>query len=233
MAKKQLYGLDEDQVRRVRNVLQRVEGSPHAVDPQHRQKYPVGGGGLRVKEGVLATGGFGQSTGGGTAEATGTLNVYKGSGNDWADSGDTVTVTNRDDTLNGPEGAYCIAARINGEWRPIWVGCAPANEVQRIAISGSPTGGHIRVGYDGLTSGDIAYNLTAAQVEAVLEALANIGSGNVSCTGGPLPGTPVDVEFVGDLAERNVTGMTIANNNLTGGTSPAAAVLTLSEGCCD
>lgn len=41
MAKKQLYAFDEDQVRRVRNVLQRVEGSPHAVDTQHRKKTPV------------------------------------------------------------------------------------------------------------------------------------------------------------------------------------------------
>jgi hypothetical protein len=50
------------------------------------------------------------------------------------------------------------------------------------------------------TTGTIAFNATAATVQAALVALSNIGSGNVVCSGGPLPGTPVLVQFQGTLA---------------------------------
>ncbi len=82
----------------------------------------LGGAGLTIKEGFLDDA-LGMSTGTGGGEATANLSVYTGTGDDWEDSGETITVTNRSDDLTADAGTYVIAARINGEWRPIWVDC--------------------------------------------------------------------------------------------------------------
>jgi len=98
------------------------------------------------------------------------------------------------------------------------------NERQTVTITGSPTGGHYHLSYGGQTTADIAYNATAANVQAALEALSTIGTGNVTCTGGPGPDTPVAVTFTGDLGGSNLSLMTIDASGLTGGTSPAGSV---------
>ena len=36
----------------------------------------------------------------------------------------TITLVNRDDSLTGSSGDYCIAMKWSREWRPIWVGCS-------------------------------------------------------------------------------------------------------------
>ena len=41
------------------------------------------------------------------------------------DSGKRLTGTNRDTTLTALDGTLLYLARIDGEWRPIWVGCEP------------------------------------------------------------------------------------------------------------
>src|SRR3954462_12938533 len=80
----------------------------------------------------------------------------------------------------------------------------PANEVQTLTITGTPTGGTFRLSFRGVTTATIAYNATAAAVQAALEAISTVGTGNVTGTGGPLPGTGVVLTFVGQLAGQNV-----------------------------
>lgn len=104
------------------------------------------------------------------------------------------------------------------------------DEVQTITITGTPTGGTFTLTYDGQTTGTIAYNADAATVDAALEALSNIGAGDVTCAGGALPGTPVTVTFTGALAKTNVSLMTASGAGLTGGTTPAVAVTTTTAG---
>lgn len=84
---------------------------------------------------------------------------------------------------------------------------------QTVTIAGSPTGGTFTLTLDGQTTAAIVYNATAAQVQSALAALTNIGSTNVTCTGGALPGTAVVVQLTG---QRNT--MT-AISSLTGGTN--------------
>jgi len=110
------------------------------------------------------------------------------------------------------------------------------NEVQRIAITGSPTGGTFTLsftppaGSSAETTGDIAFNATAAAVRTALAALPSIGStANVNTSVGPLPGTAVNVTFQGTLGSRNIPEMT-ATSSLTGGTSPAVALTTTTQG---
>lgn len=113
------------------------------------------------------------------------------------------------------------------------------NETQVVSLLGSPSGGTFTLTYSGQTTGNIAYNASAATVQTALEALSNIGSGDVTVTGSaPIWG----VEFTGALAATDVSLMTGNGANLTGGsgtitvTQAAASPLnekqtvTLSEG---
>jgi hypothetical protein len=103
------------------------------------------------------------------------------------------------------------------------------NEVQTVTITGTPTGGTFTLTYSGQTTSAIAYNAANSAVLAALEALSNIGVGDVAVTGGPGPGTPYVVTFGGDLAAENVAQMT-ATGSFTGGTAPAVAVTTTTGG---
>jgi uncharacterized repeat protein (TIGR01451 family) len=107
---------------------------------------------------------------------------------------------------------------------------AGTSEVERVAITGSPTGGTFKLKFGGKTTGTIPWNATAAQVDAALEALDSIGAGNVNVTGGPGPGTPWDVAFVGALEKTDVAAMTLANKSFTGGTSPNVVITTTTNG---
>lgn len=148
-----------------------------------------------------------------------------------SDTGDTHEITNFDPSLSGGVGALVWYMKWSGVYVPVWVGCIDVNEVQTITITGSPTGGTFILAFQGSTTGNIAYNASAATVETALEGLSSIGSGNVSCTGGSLPGTAIDVEFTGSLANTNV-GLMLATNGLTGGTDPEVTVTSETEGCC-
>src|SRR3954470_25073905 len=93
------------------------------------------------------------------------------------------------------------------------------NEQQTITITGTPTGGTFTLTFNGATTATIAYNAAAAAVTTALEALPNIGPGNVVTTGGPGPGTPYVVTFQNQLARQNVAALTAAHA-FTGGTTP-------------
>lgn len=104
------------------------------------------------------------------------------------------------------------------------------SEVQSIAITGGPTGGTFTITYSGQTTAAIVYNATAAQVQTALTALSNLGAGQVTCTGGPLPTTAVAVTFGGTLAGIDVAPFTASGALLTGGTTPAVVVTTTTPG---
>lgn len=104
------------------------------------------------------------------------------------------------------------------------------NEVQTVTITGTPTGGTFTLTYAGQITAGIAYNANAAAVQSALEALSNIGVGDVTVTGGPGPGTPFTVTFTGTLAATDVAQMTASGAALTGGTAPAVNVTTTTPG---
>jgi hypothetical protein len=110
-----------------------------------------------------------------------------------------------------------------------WTNASAVNEVQTVTITGTPTGGTFTLTFDGETTAAIAYNASAAAVLSALEALPSIQAGDVTVGGGPGPGTPYTVTFVGGLAGRDIPQMT-ATSSLTGGTTPAVAVTTGTAG---
>lgn len=103
------------------------------------------------------------------------------------------------------------------------------NEVQTLTITGSPTGGTFTLTYSGQTTASIAYNANAALIQTRLEALSNLAPGDVVCTGGSLPGTPVVVTFGATLANTDVTLIT-STSSLTGGTSPQINIVETTKG---
>jgi len=103
------------------------------------------------------------------------------------------------------------------------------NEVQTLSITGSPTGGTFTI-YVMNQPLVIAYNASAATIQTNVQALAGVGSGNITCTGGNLPGTPVVFTFAGALAGTNVMPIEIGLNSLTGGTSPTPVIAQTTAG---
>ena len=109
-------------------------------------------------------------------------------------------------------------------------GSAAVDEVQLVTITSSPSGGTFTLTYSGQTTSAIAYNASAATVDAALEALSNIGAGDVVVTGSA--GGPWTVTFATALAATNVAQMTGNGASLTGATTETltAATPTASEG---
>jgi hypothetical protein len=68
---------------------------------------------------------------------------------------------------------------------------------QTIMTYGQPTGGTFTLTFGGSVTPAIAWNATAAQVSTALESLLAVGSGGVTCLGGPLPAVPVFVTWAG------------------------------------
>ncbi len=97
-------------------------------------------------------------------------------------------------------------------------------DVQTVSISGTPTGGTFALAFNGVITAPIAYNAAAAAVQSALQALSNIGAGNLTCTGGPLPGTPVVCTFAGTLATGLKSLLAQNSGGLTGGSSPTVSV---------
>ena len=109
---------------------------------------------------------------------------------------------------------------------------ACCNSVQTITETGGPTGGTFTLkatppGGSLTTSAAIAYNASAATVQTALVTI--FGSGNVTCTGGPLPGGVV-CTFGGSDAAKPVNTFILGTKSLTGGASPAPAFANTSTG---
>lgn len=99
------------------------------------------------------------------------------------------------------------------------------NELQRLTPTGTISGGTFTLTFNAVATAAIAFNATAADIKAALEAISTIGVDEVVVTGGPINTTAVDVEFRGTLGCTNVSQMTISSS-LTGGGSVAVSTVT-------
>ncbi|MDB5313221.1 MAG: hypothetical protein JWO38_7423, partial [Gemmataceae bacterium] len=103
-----------------------------------------------------------------------------------------------------------------------------ADAIQAVQLTGSPTGGTFTLTFGGQTTSAIAYNATPAAVQAALQGLSSIGSGNAVVTGGV--GGGWQVRFAGTLAGAFQAALTASGAGLTGGTSPGVSVSVVSAG---
>lgn len=121
-----------------------------------------------------------------------------------------------------PNGAYGAAVSVTCN--------APANEVQSLNTTGTPTGGTFTLTFQGQTTAAIAYNAAAAAVQSALLALSNLDSGDVVAAGGAVGTAPVTLTFGGRFAAGDVPKITANGAALTGGTNPAAVITVTTEG---
>lgn len=132
-------------------------------------------------------------------------------------------------TLSDGEAAAsgeCFGYAIKDTQGPI---ATTTDEVQQLTITGSPTGGTFTITYSGQTTSALAYNATAAQIEAALQALSNIGDDDVRVYGSALPAGTITIHFLNALGGTNVAAVT-TTDSLTGGSTPATAISTLQAG---
>jgi hypothetical protein len=103
---------------------------------------------------------------------------------------------------------------------------AGTSAVQLITISGSPTGGTFTLSFFNVTTAPIAYNTSASTIQNALSALQTIQSGNLVVTGAG----PFTVTFQGNLATTPVPMIGGDGSGLLGGTTPAVAVTSITQG---
>lgn len=127
---------------------------------------------------------------------------------------------------------------IEGALGPILVESAPVNgtnEVQNLEIGGTPTGGSFKLSFDGYTTAAISWSATNAtlisNIDTALEALANIGSGEVTVADVDLSSGigNVSITFSGNLGKLNVPSVAVASNDMEG-SSPTAAITVTTAG---
>lgn len=102
-------------------------------------------------------------------------------------------------------------------------------EVQTLTVTGAPTGGTFRLSYKGVETSDLAYNIDSATLDTALEALVTIGTGNVAVAGDD----PHVATFGGDLAAEDIDLLVLADNSLTGGTTPSVSIVETTPGVAD
>ena len=119
-----------------------------------------------------------------------------------------------------PSGTNLAKITASGLYGPYTV----TNEVQTLTEGGSGLTS-FTVTFGGQTTSSIAAAATAAQVQAALEALSTIGTGNVVVTGSA--GGPYTVTFQGALAGTDVAAMTTTP---TGGTGTVTVATTTAGG---
>jgi uncharacterized phage protein gp47/JayE len=94
------------------------------------------------------------------------------------------------------------------------------DEVQAVAFSLTPDAGSFTLDLDGNTSAAINFNDNAAAIQAILEALPNIGAGNILVAGAIDDTTGLTLTFQGALAETSQEQFTVASNTLVQGATP-------------
>lgn len=99
---------------------------------------------------------------------------------------------------------------------------AGTNEQQTLTPSGTISGGTWTLTFKGATTTALAHNANAATIQAALQALSTVGSGNATVSGGPISSGVATVTFVGLLGGVDQPLLTLTSS-LTGST-PACVV---------
>lgn len=117
-----------------------------------------------------------------------------------------------------------LAKRDDGLYIPYAAGAGLFDEVQKVTVAA--TGGTFKLKFSGQETATIVFNASTTVVKEKLEALSNIGEGEVTVTG--TPGN-YNIAFAGTLADKNQPQMTIDTSALTG-EGVTGTVETVTEG---
>lgn len=142
-----------------------------------------------------------------------TVTVTGGAGGPWTVAFDNGTLAGASQPL-----ITCTGTSLTGTNISVSVtgaGGAGDNETQTLTVA-TATGGTFTLTFGGFTTTALAYNADAATIQAALEALSSIGSGNVTVSGGP--GT-FTIAFAGTLAATPQDLITGDGSSMTGVTN--------------
>lgn len=138
-------------------------------------------------------------------------------------TGEFITIENITGKIARFTFAFDLTAKLGAGWFAYLQGVAaaptgtPADEVQSLDLGGA-TGGDYVLAFDfeGLSgeTAAIPFDATNAEIQAALEAVRPIKTGNVVVAGT----APKSVTFQGNLAKANLPLITVADDNTTGGT---------------
>jgi len=105
---------------------------------------------------------------------------------------------------------------------------APGDTVQTLTADATLTAGTFKPRFREETAATaIDWDSTAAEIQTSLESITTIGSGNVTCEGGPISTMPVSVHFVGVFAGLAVTDLIeIVESTLNPVSAPAVIEVT-------
>lgn len=126
---------------------------------------------------------------------------------------------------------------IEGTYGPILHAGTPVNgtdEIQTITIGGTPTSGTFTLTFEGFTTAAITWSATnntlLANIDTALEALSNIGTGNVTTADSTLSSGigALTVTFVAGLGKKAVGLMTYTSSLV--GTNPTIAIAETTPG---
>ena len=113
----------------------------------------------------------------------------------------------------------------------------PENSVATAAkqtLTVDASAGAYKLSFQGASTGDLAFNATAATVQSALQGLSSIGAGNATVTGGPGAaggGTPYVITFAGTLVNSpQPTIATSAGSTPLSGGAASATVITTTPG---
>lgn len=98
----------------------------------------------------------------------------------------------------------------------------------KLVLQGNPTGGTFTLSVGSGTTEDIAYNASAAAVQAALEKLTTVGAGNVVVEGTDFATSGYTVAFVGTKLGQTIS-ITSTSTALTGGTTAKVNITELAK----
>lgn len=143
---------------------------------------------------------------------------------DYPGSGGWRAGTVRDRTRIGPDIPFLASEKYivkrSGATFKKQTPTAAVAEVQTLVASAA-TAGTFTLTFNGETTAPLAFNATAATVQAALQALTAIGAGGILATGGPAQTANIVLTFAGPLAEGDQPLITINKTGLTGGAAAA------------
>lgn len=102
--------------------------------------------------------------------------------------------------LVGTPVAYNEATKGWQSWDPVTGVDVAVNEVQEMNMDAGVDGGNFVLSFGGEVTTPLAHSASASTVETALEVLSTIAVGDLTVSGGAMPGTPMLFTFTGNLA---------------------------------
>ena len=131
---------------------------------------------------------------------SGPIDFYDATSNPYGIDGDITDALEALPTV-GAGNVFVHPARLYPVWEIAVELNAGKNEVQEVKINGNVSGGNFKLGFGGDVTAQIPFASTDAVVTSALQALPDIGAGNVLVT--KLSNFQYRVEFIGSMAGGN------------------------------